>query len=174
MLLLKSLVSISMWNTKWILWTCCMLRCISPWKHCILNDSCLLNSWGRDGQGDQNYGHWIVWQAVGVRNSSRNQQTQKKGRKLLKKPRMAVELLLMRCNTSAVTVHCICLNIMQWFALHTLCIYVVSLPCLMKYIFKLLFSNIHSSVFLLKYSTSHRSMCHRVIKSKARIYEQKF
>lgn len=103
-----------------------------------------------------------------------SQQIQKNGRKLLKNPRMAAELLLMRCNISAVAIHCICLNIMQWFVLHALCIYVVSLPCLMKYIFKLLFSNIHSSVFLLKYSTSHISTYHRIIKSKARICEQKF
>jgi hypothetical protein len=103
-----------------------------------------------------------------------SQQTQKTGKKLLKNPRMAAELLLMRCTISAVAIHCICLNIMQWFALHTLCIYVVSLPCLIKYIFKLLFSNKNSSVFLLKYSTSHISIYHRIIKSKVRICEQKF
>jgi hypothetical protein len=41
------------------------------WKRDILNDTCLLNPWGTDGQSNQNYDHWISRQTVAVRNSSR-------------------------------------------------------------------------------------------------------
>jgi hypothetical protein len=151
-----------------------MLRCISLGKR-ILKWLLFAESLGYRWKGRQK-----LWSLDWVTDcwcqeqQQEGQQTQKKGRKLLKNRRITAELLLMRCNISAVAIHCICLNIMQRSALHTLRIYVAQLPCLMKYIFKLLFSNIHYSVFLLQYSTSRISIYHRISKSKARIHEHKF